>query len=545
MGIMFKISFERALSILGLNRDYTAEELKKAYRKGAMEWHPDHGKDSTGEKFKEIGEAYELLKIYKDDVNSRPYVSYVNYLALYKKQAIILIKSYVDNISIFKNHELYKEILYCHAMLQNLIDKYEPLINGASTEYELESVIKEIDEEYDARIKELYQSFINKYPYLKGLNLSVNFELKLSMFIEQIDRIKKETFESLNKKIRYSTLARYERYSGFTLIKDDILKIIDDTILDIICSAYEKENEIMEQMYENIEILFENSFDLQIRNGRLEKLIEDAEGIDSVILRMKLDELQQDINSDDFYDQADLLASNINSIASGSYVKTIYTHLVTYYNNCMRYLNPIEDETHMKKAMSIFNKAVNILLAFKDGVLNYDILSFMFRIKFEDLEQDEKLLAYVCNRSTAFNPGYVYVSNNCDSPFVSLYMLDSGYQCRYKDTYGVRTKNIKTASDICGNSISLSLALANAEFVGKKARSKYGDYINVLYRYVDKYFILNTSGNITVSPVDEVRIIDKDVPGLEVYKNKQLVLDKISQRVQNELPFREGIVRRH
>lgn len=542
---MFKISFERALSILGLNRDYTAEELKKAYRKGAMEWHPDHRKDPTGEKFKEIGEAYELLKIYKDDVNSRPHVNFVNYLALYKKQAIMLIRSYVDNISKFKNHELYKEILYCHTMLQNLIEKYEPLINAATTEYELESIIRKLDEEYDVHTKELYQSFLNKYPYIKGLNLSINYDLKLSKFIEQMDRIKKETLDDLNKKIRRNTLAKYELYSGFNLIEKDVLEIIDNTILNIISSEYTKENEIVEQMYENIEILFENSFDLQIRNGRLEKLIEDAEGIDSVILRMKLEELQQNINSDDFHDQADLIASNIKSISNGSYVKEIYTHLVTYYNNCMKYLNPIEDEDDMKKVMNIFNKAVSILFSFKDGILNYDILSYMFGIKFEDLEQDEKLLAYVCNRAAIFNPGYVYVSKNCSSPFVSLYMLDNGYQCRYKDTYGIRTKNIKAASDMTGNCISLSLALANAEFVGKKARSKYGDYINVLYRYIDRYFILTSSGNITMSSVDGVRINNKDVPELEMYKNKKLVLDKISERVQSELPYREDTGRRY
>ena len=60
---MFKMTFERALYVLGLNRDYTAEELKKAYRKAAMEWHPDHGKDPSGEKFKDIGEAYDVLKM--------------------------------------------------------------------------------------------------------------------------------------------------------------------------------------------------------------------------------------------------------------------------------------------------------------------------------------------------------------------------------------------------------------------------------------------------------------------------------------------------
>src|SRR3954470_5275621 len=47
--------------ILGVNKSATAEEIKRAYRKLAMEHHPDkHGGDDA--KFKELGEAYETLK---------------------------------------------------------------------------------------------------------------------------------------------------------------------------------------------------------------------------------------------------------------------------------------------------------------------------------------------------------------------------------------------------------------------------------------------------------------------------------------------------
>jgi len=48
--------------ILGLRRDASQEEIKKAYRKLAMHYHPDvnHGKESEA-KFKEIKEAYDIL----------------------------------------------------------------------------------------------------------------------------------------------------------------------------------------------------------------------------------------------------------------------------------------------------------------------------------------------------------------------------------------------------------------------------------------------------------------------------------------------------
>lgn len=44
---------------LGLNRNASQEEIKKAYRKMAMQHHPDRGGDEK--KFKQISEAYEIL----------------------------------------------------------------------------------------------------------------------------------------------------------------------------------------------------------------------------------------------------------------------------------------------------------------------------------------------------------------------------------------------------------------------------------------------------------------------------------------------------
>ena len=50
-------------SILSISREATPEEIKKAYRKKAMELHPDrHGGDKQKEaEFKKLNEAYEVL----------------------------------------------------------------------------------------------------------------------------------------------------------------------------------------------------------------------------------------------------------------------------------------------------------------------------------------------------------------------------------------------------------------------------------------------------------------------------------------------------
>lgn len=50
--------------LLGISKSSTADEIKKAYRRQALEWHPDKHKDNkeaAEKRFKEINEAYQVL----------------------------------------------------------------------------------------------------------------------------------------------------------------------------------------------------------------------------------------------------------------------------------------------------------------------------------------------------------------------------------------------------------------------------------------------------------------------------------------------------
>ena len=57
------MEFKDYYDIMGVKRDATQDEIKRAYRKLARKFHPDVSKEAEAEaKFKELGEAYEVLK---------------------------------------------------------------------------------------------------------------------------------------------------------------------------------------------------------------------------------------------------------------------------------------------------------------------------------------------------------------------------------------------------------------------------------------------------------------------------------------------------
>ena len=55
-------SIKCAYEILGIPKDATSSQIKKAYHKNAIKWHPDKNKsEEAKQKFQEISKAYEVL----------------------------------------------------------------------------------------------------------------------------------------------------------------------------------------------------------------------------------------------------------------------------------------------------------------------------------------------------------------------------------------------------------------------------------------------------------------------------------------------------
>ena len=97
------MNFEKALRILGLNSNFTEEELKKAHRVLVNKYHPDRNKSPEAEdKMKDINEARDYLLNYikKNNRNNQTNYNSYNYNQNTQYQSTQGVKEYL-----FKKYE--------------------------------------------------------------------------------------------------------------------------------------------------------------------------------------------------------------------------------------------------------------------------------------------------------------------------------------------------------------------------------------------------------------------------------------------------------
>lgn len=171
--------------ILGVNPNSQIHEIKKAYKKLVLKYHPDKNKsDNSNEKFIEIKYAYDILSNEKNrieyDLNhldkkfSGP-SEYEHKIFNFLNTNLFL--SYLKSVTTDKNYLNLIEIIYSKLKQLNLTNESEfkyfnslKLFNSISTlldiEYKVEYTIKEV---YDNKVKKIKIDRITKNEFVENI----------------------------------------------------------------------------------------------------------------------------------------------------------------------------------------------------------------------------------------------------------------------------------------------------------------------------------------------------------------------------------------
>ena len=140
--------FKDYFKILGVSRNATDQEIKSAYRKLAIQFHPDlHPNDEKAElDFKEVSEAYEILsdkdkkKSYEQDLNFRFKNRNGNYRDFYRRN--------IDKDKAFEEDSNFDEFL--NVLIGRFSEVGQEIYSNMSSEKKSQSL--NLDAEFDLQI---------------------------------------------------------------------------------------------------------------------------------------------------------------------------------------------------------------------------------------------------------------------------------------------------------------------------------------------------------------------------------------------------------
>ncbi len=539
------MTFERAIQILELNINYDNQSLVKAYRTKAKQYHPDMHQGMFENEMKQVNAAYEFLnKNYpngkKSGINFNNQAKDLGFV-FYRLEILQKMDIYVKNINKLQKHPLYTQIFSISLTAVEILKKYSSLINNSQRIVDIDSYFESFKREIASKLKELETLYLNYYSYMKTKKFPIHYDVSIFEFVSNLDQVREMLVKEIISELEIHCKNKFSLYVGYDDIKGNISLILVK-YAESIMRTYDDKDGFIIDMEEEIESLFAKSFENPRRREKIKELQDYVIGMDSVILKSRIDNLSKEIGRDDFYDELDYLFNEAKSIKEGTYVSNIRTSLVEKATEVLRNTEDLEKTGII---LDILKKCVFLLSLRNDGILNHDILSYLYGIKFEDLESDKKVLDFVSNKSNLVNPGYIYVSMNSYTPkeafsYIHIDEKSGGYEMSYNASYGLSStrksvKHLESSADVSQSFISLAMYLANAEFIGKKGINNYSTEVSLLYLYKNRYLAMKKDGKMYFLGKNGTRIKSKSVEDeLKMYEDRKLVLEKVSEMIDDE-----------
>ena len=573
------MNFEKALRILGLNSNFTEEELKKAHRALVNKYHPDRNKDPEAEdKMKEINEAREFLVKHLKTGN-RPFErnnsQYTQNTSNYNNNrydndiARYTMKKYFELLDIidlkFDEYQLSETIRYIIAKIKYTLDDFDYQTKRANNKQKIDEAFENTLRKIKVYFKELKTKFYRENNIIESdVKETINYDCTLREFYKQLLKIRdKYGKEPIIKKLLEKEIEKYKTYAGYDEISDRIEIYINDIFSKIKNNGFNYIQKDIDDMHIEIEQIFKTYYSLLKKISELESIVNTIEnqeiknyykviernfygGIPYSEFDEHIKELEEMIDKYNKENQ-----KKIDFKKNEQQINQIYQSLITRYSDETKKYNIIMAEQSqfdiqlnlLKELLELFTKGCQ---EFKD----LDYFNLFNEITFTDIENDNKIKEIIVKNSKPNNSRttkskiYINIKDATIMGSESFYYLDEEkhqiYKVRYSDSsYAyLEIKNYELGDEY----ITLDEFLDKATFVDENIESPRYKIYGAIYK-MDNYLLCITSNKFCIRNMAYGSLYSmtktKKYINLDEFKDKKHLIGLIEKQIEQTIKEKE------
>lgn len=558
------MTFDAALKILGLNRNFTEEDLKKAHRKLAQLHHPDRHEKSEDrvkeeEIMKDINAAKDYLMKYLKDNNHQnrnynraysPIDVEENRKTKLQELRRIVSQSFVAEFAA-KLDDFSVDISTIFYELEDMPTEFYTRACRINTNANIDALYNEYLNKIKDKFKELEQQFYKEnYINKSDIKENINYDCTLKEFCEQLLKFKdKYSKESILKKKLEEELLKYTYFAGYEIIETQIKEIIRNFTNKIKNQRFKYNQQDIDDMNKEITDLFSKFFSLKQKIETLEKTIKT---INDEEIKEQFELIKNNLYSgypfDSFDEKLSKLEEQIETYIKETKIKTIFKENEQVINDIYR--NLIERYSQVAQSYNIINypsavdeinKQLNELLQlFQTGCRQYkdlDFFNLFNEITFKSFYNDDKITRKIKNM-TKDKKSKIYIKINIEGIWdeYSFFWFDEENLTMYRiRNVGTINSEKITYQQLTDDYIALEDFLDEATFIGKYKMKKNTDVIGIVYEGFgyslywekDKFYITKDTSSLGTSK--------RNNEYLNRFRDKKYVYDMIEEQLREML----------